>query len=285
MTAGNLPSFDLVVATVGRTDELDGLLDSLSGQTYRAFRVLVVDQNEDDRVSGPLARYGNLSIEVRNSAAGLSRARNAALSDIEAGIVGFPDDDCKYPAALLAEAAERFAADPELDGLVGRTVDAAGRTPGRSKHDGALLTEDNLWNRGSSAAMFLRSEVVRRVGGFDERLGVGSGHPSGSAEEIDYLIRAVRSGARIAYDPSLLVLHELRVDDPAKGLRDGWSIGYLLRKHGYPKRVVARMLVRPLVGALLALVRLDGDLARYRLATLRGRVRGYLGTSRSNSSE
>jgi GT2 family glycosyltransferase len=273
------------VATVGRTDELDAFLDSLAGQDHRAFRVLVVDQNDDDRVSGSLSRHGDLSIEVLRTTTGLSRARNAALPQLEADLVGFPDDDCRYPSSLLAEVAERFASHPGLDGLVGRTADATGRTPARSKSDRAVLADDNLWNRGSSAAMFLRSEVVRRVGGFDERLGVGSGYPSASAEEVDYLIRAVRSGARIEYDPSLLVLHELRVDDPAKGLRDGWSIGYVLRKHGYPKLVVARMLVRPLVGALLALAGLDGDLARFRLATLRGRVRGYLSTSRSNSSE
>src|SRR4029078_6931197 len=35
--------FDLVVATVERTDDLDSLLSSLDAQTHRAFRVVVVD--------------------------------------------------------------------------------------------------------------------------------------------------------------------------------------------------------------------------------------------------
>jgi hypothetical protein len=52
--------------------------------------------------------------------------------------------------------------------------------------------------------------------------------------------------------------------------RDGESIGYLLRKHAYPKRVVARMLVRPAGGAVLHPRR-----ARFHLATLRGRLVGY----------
>jgi hypothetical protein len=38
--------FDLVVATVDRVEELRRLLDSLIARTYRAFRVLIVDQNE-----------------------------------------------------------------------------------------------------------------------------------------------------------------------------------------------------------------------------------------------
>ena len=103
-----------------------------------------------------------------------------------------------------------------------------------------------------SFTIFLRRALVERVGDFDERLGLGSPEPWASGEEIDYLIRAVRAGARIAYDPSLVVRHAVREDDARVGARDGASVGYLLRKHDYPARVVARMLVRPLGGALVS---------------------------------
>ena len=45
------------------------------------------------------------------------------------------------------------------------------------------------------------------------------------------------------------------------------------------------MLIRPIAGVVLSL--LHGNLARsrYQLATLRGRVQGYLGASRSKISE
>jgi GT2 family glycosyltransferase len=284
VTRPALPSFDLVVGTVGRTTELDALLTSLAGQTHRGFRVLVVDQNEDGRVVEVLGRHDGLEIERLRSERGLSRARNLALAHVAADVVAFPDDDCTYAPTLLADVAARFSADPGLDGLVGRTVDARGRVPERSKDDRAVLTDDNLWNRGSSATMFLRRALVQRIGAFDERLGVGSGAPASSAEEIDYLVRAVRRGARIEYEPSLLIGHERRVDDPEKGLRDGSSVGYLLGKHRYPARVVARMLLRPVGGALLSLVRLELPKARYHMATLRGRVRGYLAARRSKSS-
>src|SRR5262249_21147019 len=148
----------------------------------------------------------------------------------------------------------------------------------------ALLTRDNLWNRANAATMFLRRELVQRVGEFDESLGLGSGSRWSSGEETDYLVRSVSAGARIADDPSLVVRHDVREDDAAIGLRDGASLGYLLRKHGYPARTVGRLLVRPVGGALLALAHLDLPRARYYAATLRGRVGGYLGTRRSNSS-
>jgi glycosyltransferase involved in cell wall biosynthesis len=249
-------TFDLVVATVDRVDELDRLLQSLESQTHTDFRVLVADQNEDERVAVVLARHPQLRTERLRAPRGLSRARNAALPFVQADIVAFPDDDCTYPRDLLERVAARLG---DLDGITGRepwwTAAAA------------VLTRDNLWNRAISFTIFLRRGLVERMGAFDERLGL----PASSGEEIDYLIRALDAGARIEYEPSLVVEHPRKdVDLAAVGARDGASIGRILRKHGYPKRVVARMLLRPAGGALLHPRR-----AGFHLATLRGRLRGY----------
>ncbi len=278
-----LPSFDLVVATVGRTDELGRLLDSLEAQGYPRVRVIVVDQNADERLQEVVGR-SSLSVEHVRAEAGLSRARNAGLEFVDADVVGFPDDDCVYPPGLLSRVGELLTADAGLDGVTGRAENASGASSDSWSRDAAILTDDNLWNRGISFAIFLRRALVERVGDFDERLGLGSPEPWASGEEIDYLIRAVRAGARIGYDPSLVVRHAVREDDARVGARDGASVGYMLRKHGYPARVVARMLVRPLGGALVSAVGLDGDRARYRLATFRGRVRGYRGARRAKIS-
>jgi GT2 family glycosyltransferase len=277
-----LPSLDLLVATVGRTEELERFLDSVEVQGYERVRVIVVDQNADERIAEAVRRRG-LELVHERSQQGLSRARNAGLALVEAELVAFPDDDCVYPPGLLERVAERLR-DPGLDGLTGRAEGVDGRSSASWKSDGATLTDDNLWNRAISFTIFLRRDVVRRVGPFDERLGLGSPEPWSSGEEIDYLIRAVRGGARIEYDPSLIVGHPFREDDARIGARDGASVGYLLRRHDYPARVVARMLVRPLGGVLMSLVRLDGSRARYHLATFRGRVRGYRGAKRANSS-
>jgi GT2 family glycosyltransferase len=277
-----LPSFDLVVATVGRTDELARLLDSIAAQEYHRLRVIVVDQNADGRVAELIA--GRNPVEHVRSERGLSRARNAALPLLEADLVAFPDDDCVYPLGLLGKVAAGLAGDPSLDGLAGRAEDELGASSASWKTDVAILTLDNLWNRANAATIFLRRALVERVGNFDERLGLGSGEPWSSGEETDYLIRAVRAGAKIEYDPALVVLHDVRKDDALIGHRDGASVGYLLRKHRYAVRVLARMLTRPIGGAVLALVRLDFARARYYWATLRGRITGYVGASRSKSS-
>ncbi len=277
------PSFDLVVATVGRTNELAQLLDSLGKQAYERVRVIVVDQNDDDRVAKILRGRG-LALEHVHSKRGLSHARNVGLDLIEADVVAFPDDDCVYPPGLLKSIASRLAADHGLAGLTCRAGDASGASSASWKTDAAILTDDNLWNRAISFTIFLRRDTVAKVGEFDERLGLGSSEEWGSGEEIDYLIRAIRSGARIEYDPSLVVEHDARANDAHLGARDGATVGYLLRKHGYPIRVVARMLVRPLGGALVSFAGLDGERARFQLATLRGRIRGYRGAKRPKTS-
>lgn len=281
MPEPNLPRFDLILATVGRVDEPARLLDSLEQQTYQGFRVLVVDQNDDDRLVPVLERHVSLDLTRLRSAPGLSRARNVALAVVEADVVAFPDDDCVYASDLLERVAHRLVAQPELDGLTGREVDGQGRSAPSWQRDRAWLTADNLWNRAISFSIFLRASVAASVGRFDELLGLGAGTQWSSGEEIDYLVRAVSAGARIEYDPELTVVHPKKplTGDLLRctGRRDGASVGYILRKHGYPARTVGRMLIRPFGGIAVALARGDLDRAGFHLATLRGRVAGYLG--------
>lgn len=279
-----LPTFDLVVATVGRVAELGALLDSLAAQTHHGLRVVVADQNDDDRLGPVLAAHDSLSLLRIRPRRGLSCARNAALRHLEAEIVAFPDDDCAYPVDLLERVGRRFAADGGLDGLSGRIADRDGRSPARLGTTARRLDRANVWHGGVSAGLFFRRSLVERVGGFDERLGLGAGTPWESGEEIDLLIRAFDAGANVEYDPSIAVHHELSRPD-AQGLRrlgrrDGGSVGFVLRKHRYPARTVARMMTRPVGGAMISLARRDPALARFHLATLRGRVAGYVAGGR-----
>jgi len=282
-----LPSFDLVVATLGRVEELDHLLLSLAKQTHRAFRVLLVDQNEDERREAVLQRYPALDVIRLQSSPGLSRARNATLRHIRAELVAFPDDDCSFPHDLLERVAQRFADRPALDGLTGRAEDDQGQSSPSWSPTGETLTRDNLWNRAISFTIFLRRPIVEQVGSFDEQLGLGSDRPWSSGEEIDYLVRALDAGARIEYDPTIVVLHENKALSPtglrSVGARDGASIGYILRKHRYPARMLGSMLVRPVGGLLRALAIGDGGRARFHLATLGGRLRGYTTSSKSSA--
>jgi len=285
-TPGAPARFDLVVATVDRTDDLAGLLAALDAQTYRGFRVVVVDQNPDDRAVEVLARHPGLEVLHLRSARGLSRARNAALGCLDAELVAFPDDDCSYAPDVLARVAERFAADPGLEGLSGRPEDRNGRTVGRWPDEARRITPDTVWHTANSHTIFLRRDLVTRIGPFDEALGLGSGTPWSSGEEIDYLVRALRLGARIEYDPSVVITHPVKPTTAgglaSLGRRDGGSVGYVLGRNRYSTRSVARMLVRPAVAAVACLVLLDAATARFHAATFAGRLRGLAAGRRAS---
>lgn len=271
-------TFDLVVGTIERTGQLDQLLTSLDAQTHRGFRVLVVDQNTDDRVSHVLERHPGVAVEHLRAQPGLSRARNVALRHLEADVVGFPDDDCTYPSDLLTQVEARLASATLLDGLTGRPADEHGYATGRWPSAPVEVTLESVWRTVVSATLFLHRRVFDEVGGFDERLGLGSGTPTCAGEEIDLVVRALQRGARVAYDPSIVVRHPARDFSAAElarlGHSEGAALGYLMAKNRLPAREMAVRLVRPLGGAVLYGTLLDARRARFHWETLRGRIEG-----------
>jgi len=98
-------------------------------QTYANFELIVVDQNDDDRLVPILKDYKEkFSILHLRSKKGLSRARNVGLRYVSGDIVAFPDDDCWYPPDLLERVANFFEEHPGVDGLTGRSVDENGES-------------------------------------------------------------------------------------------------------------------------------------------------------------
>jgi glycosyltransferase involved in cell wall biosynthesis len=277
------PTFDIIVPTLGRVGELDRLLASLSTQTYRAFRLIVVDQNRDDRLGPLLERYRKeMTIARLASDLGLSRSRNIGLAAREGELVAFADDDCWYPPGLLARVERELTTHPEWDGVTGRVVDAEGRpSVGRwSKHPGPI-NRVNVWTSGVAVSIYLRGHVVDRVGPFDETLGVGAGTPWGSGEETDYLLRALEHGFELRYDPALVSCHEQTRTDMsaatvAAGFPYGMGMGRVLRKHRYPWWSAAYHAARALGGSALALGSGRPREARFHWGVARGRARGWL---------
>ena len=49
--------FSLVMATLNRRDEVAGFINSLLAQTYADFELLIIDQNQDNRVYDLYEQY------------------------------------------------------------------------------------------------------------------------------------------------------------------------------------------------------------------------------------
>lgn len=282
-TTPSSPSIDLVLATVDRTFEVGCFLESLACQTYRGFRLIVVDQNADRRLARILDAYdGAFSISRIASARGLSRARNAGLGHRQGDVVAFPDDDCRYPPDLLANVVAMLGAHPEWDGVTGRAVDDSGRpSSARWALSAGKIGRYNVWRRALSITIFLRQHVIETVGPYDESLGAGSGTPFGSSEETDYLLRALNAGFSLYYDPSLTVIHpdnrsQASCETIEAGQVYGAGMGRVLRKHHYPSWFAFYHVGRAVAGALLGLVNQRPPGARFHWAVARGRLRGWL---------
>jgi GT2 family glycosyltransferase len=251
-------TISLILATVGRTSELDRLFDSLAAQTQRDMDIIVVDQNADDRLLPHLQRAAGLGLQLRHlrhTPPNLAAARNAGIEAARGTWLGFPDDDCWYDSGLLARVA---AQDDDIDGLVARWVELDPRA-------GPALMLD--WQRArsfreitvSSITLFLRRRLCERIGGFDNRLGLGQWY--GAAEETDLVLRALRHGARLRHDPEALVHHAAPTPVQA-GMSDNPQIrlaarqrargtGALYAKHRLPAWVILRGLCAPVVRPLL----------------------------------
>jgi glycosyltransferase involved in cell wall biosynthesis len=278
------PTFDIIVPTVGRVDQVDRLLTSVAAQSYGAFRLIVVDQNPDDRLVPVLERYRRdmTILRLTSSERGASRARNAGLAAMQGELVAFADDDCWYPPDLLARVEERLRANPEWDGVTGRVVDERFRpSVARWNRRACRVSRANVWTSGVAVSIFLRAHVAEAVGPFDETLGVGAGTPWGSGEETDYLLRALEQGFTLHFDPAVVVFHQQTRKDSspetiAAGRSYGMGMGRVLRKHRYPWWSAAYHAARAAGGAAIELGRGRSGEARFHWGVARGRALGWL---------
>ena len=73
--------FSLVMATLGRSEEIKIFLDSLSAQDYKNFELIIVDQNERDILRDIVDEYKQKFYinHIRIREKGLSLARNIGI--------------------------------------------------------------------------------------------------------------------------------------------------------------------------------------------------------------
>lgn len=270
----------LVMATLGRTVEIDRCVDSLIAQTCPDFELIMVDQNPDDRLVPVVARARELGLEcrhLRQKEPNLCRARNTGIAEATGEIIAFPDDDCWYEPDVVERVLTRFQSQAELDGLVARWHEAGEHSAGR------LRFEQFSRFRGvpaSSITIFFRSECLRRVGGFDFSLGLHSWY--GAAEETDLMLSVLGAGAVIEHAPDIVVHHA--VLNPARlppgqmyqrARKRARGTGALFVRHKLSAWVIVRGMIGPVWRACLNVLR--PARAAHELGVGVGVIEGYVG--------
>ena len=261
-------------------------MDSLVGQEFKDFEILVVDQNCNDRIVPILERYqSKLNISRIQTLAryGISAGRNDGWRRARGDVILFPDDDCWYPPWFLRKGVELL--DATGAALVsGRFADKSGRSiNGRFASRACFINRRSVWIAQSESATFYRRELLERLGGFDEELGIGSASPWQAAEGPDLILNALKRGYACYYDPSLYGFHrEYNLDNPAermtrRGRMYGRGMGYVLRRHKYGLLAVLHWALRPLVTALISAICGRFHRVAYCLSVSVGRTEGWTG--------
>ena len=282
----------LILATVGRSSEVGRLIGTLAAQTDRRFELIVVDQNADDRLVPHVeaGRAAGLDLQhLKLERPSLSGARNLGIRHASGDVIGFPDDDCWYEAGTVAALIDTFAAEPDVEGCIACWVEQSegrGRTPPQAD----LSLADWRKFRGgdaSSISLFFKRSLFERLGGFDERFGVGQWY--GAAEEIDFVLRALASGARLASRPRARVHHLYGTQAPSGRAMALFSAtrkrargtGAIYAKHRLAAWVIVRGLCAPV---FLPLLHRQGWAAVARGAgAVLGRIEGFLNWRRTQT--
>lgn len=114
---------DIFVPTSNRVDALEQCLESLSRQSRRDFRVLLVGLRKDEQVERLIARFPQIEIRYfLQKKKGLIGAANEALQIAENEIFVRIDDDTVQDEFWYENIIQTFESDARIGGVTGPTV-------------------------------------------------------------------------------------------------------------------------------------------------------------------
>jgi GT2 family glycosyltransferase len=225
-----------IVCTRDRVAVLEACIASIQAacRAHPAFaaELVVVDNGSRDGTAERLATIAETS-DVPISALseprpGLAAARNAGLARARGRVLVFVDDDCKLDRDYLRELQRHYASGEKWLIRGGRVeLGDANDLPftikrceqrerlTRAVHPGGFVLGCN---------MTMHRDVAARIGPFDERFGAGGALRS--AEDTDYLVRAMLLGMPVEYVPDMTIFHH-------HGRRDRKAIDRLHRDYHF----------------------------------------------------
>ncbi len=173
-----VPDVSVVIPTRDRWRLLSThALPSALAQEDVEIEVIVVDDGSSDGTPDRLAARPDPRVRViaRRESSGPSAARNAGVSAARAGWVAFLDDDDRWAPRKLRAQLDRAAATGAgwvyagtvLVGEQGEVL-AVPVLPDPASLRATLQRGNRVW--GGPSAVLVRTELVRRLGGFDEQL-------------------------------------------------------------------------------------------------------------------
>lgn len=165
----------VIIPTYNRRDFLGKAIDSVLGQTYRNFEVLVIDDGSIDGTDELVASYGNAVRYLYQDNLGASVARNTGIQAARYNLLAFLDSDDSFAPEKLEVQVAAMLDQPEY--LVSHTDEIWYRR-------GQFLNQKNKHARAAGdifgrclelcvvgmSTSIVRRELFDEVGLFDEKL-------------------------------------------------------------------------------------------------------------------
>jgi glycosyltransferase involved in cell wall biosynthesis len=254
----NNMTISIVLPTLGRTKEVDSMLNSILKyvkSTSIIFEVIVVDQNFSNALDSIIQKYKEHGIDIihhKVSFRGLSKAKNYGAKLASGKYVCFIDDDAEFLEGTLERAVSRLD-NGNFDIVSGRCVDREGKDSTlKFEHKEQVLSLSCFENRFIESTMFFKREICERFQ-YDENMGVGAFY--GAEEGYDLVYRMLQENVRILFDPEIVFYHPQNYVSrsqpglPRKVFSYRVGYGYLCKKHHlnkkYWKRLISVMLYIP----------------------------------------
>ena len=270
----------LIMPTLNRFDDIYIFMDSLLEQTYKDFELIIVDQNDNNKVKEIADKYVDcLDIKyIKSNKKGLSYNRNIGIDAAQGKILAFPDHDCAYKPDTIEKAINFFEKNNEYKIYSCKTMDFNEVDTFKQMHNGICdINSLNVMDTITSITFFVLFED-RKYLKFDERLGVGG--EFGAGEEVDYILELLSRGYKGRYFGDDIIYHPAKKHSKSKEKyqRDfnyGRGFGALCKKEiVYRKnkkfiKIMAYKIIRNIGGIVL---NKDRD---YHTATIKGRINGF----------
>ncbi|MGG5208558.1 glycosyltransferase family 2 protein [Chryseobacterium sp. MIQD13] len=199
----------IVIPTVGRTKELDNLLESIEkAKLDFRYEIIIIDQNDKFFLDNIINKYnGKLPIihEIV-SFKGLSKAKNQGVKLASGQFISFPDDDSK----ILHDTYQNAFVEIEnnnLDMVFGKCIDEKGIDSVLNfKKEPTFLNQQNMLGGFVEATVISKTDILKKWN-FDENMGAGCFF--GAEEGYDWLYRILTESTslNIMYSPRIQFFH------------------------------------------------------------------------------
>jgi len=265
---------------------------SLELQTYQLFELIVVDQNNDDRVKNILSEYENKVdfIHIKTDIIGLSHARNLGIKAATGNILSFPDDDCSYPSEVLEGVKDFFLNHKNYNFISLKTLDEStleqlSYTPLKKE---TIISESNIFHSVTSIGLFVLNKS--NIPNFDEKLGLGA--IFSSCEEMDFVHQLKIRNFSGIYLPTLHIFHPKlesensslimnKIKNNSKGHGAYCKKYFLSSDFKFKLFILEIVIIRPLAGLFISLLKLNFLACKKYSNILIGRVVGFYSYDRS----